>query len=228
MIRICKIVATSALLLGSFATGSASTLTLGSFGTTAANPGFDNTSTSYLFAGSTVNTGSSDTYDISAGSQWHDALGSSSWVSFSPSTGPTGGMTAPLGDYIYSTTFSTPSKSSGGPYLGSLTVLADDTLSVYLNGVLIQASAGPMGATDHYTHCSDVGPNCLTPFTFDFVGILDGINTLTFDVKQVNWAYQGLDYQGTVVSTVPEPGSLTLMGTGIAAMAGLVRRRFAK
>ena len=228
MIRTCKFLVASAFLLGAFAAGNASTLTLGSYATTAANPGFDNGSTSYVNGSSTVDTGTTATYDVDAGSVWHAPLGLSSYVSFNAGTGANLTYVAPNGDYIYTTTFATPSKSSEGPYTGSLTVLADDTLSVYLNGTMLLAASGPMGSSDPYDHCADSGPNCMTPFTFSFTGVLDGTNVLTFDVKQVHGYQEGLDYTGTVVSTVPEPSSLALMGTGMATFAGLVRRRFSK
>jgi hypothetical protein len=82
-----------------------STLSLGSFPTTAVNPGFDNTATLYLPGGSTVDNGSTATYNVVSYSPWHSSLGSSSWVSYDPNTGLYGGVTPPDGDYFYTTTF---------------------------------------------------------------------------------------------------------------------------
>ena len=104
---------TSAVLFGAVAAMHASTLTLGSFATTSVNPGFDNTATLFAPGSSAVNTGSTTTYDISAGSIWHSALGSSSYLSFNAGTGAALSYVAPNGDYIYTTSFTLPSKSAG-------------------------------------------------------------------------------------------------------------------
>jgi hypothetical protein len=168
-----------------------------------------------------VNSGSTSTFNISPGTVWHSAIGSSSWVSFNAASGPTSGYVAPNGDYIYHTTFNITSAASD---LGTLSVLADDTVSIFLNGNLILASAGPMGSGNSYTKCADVGPNCVTPLSFNFTGFTNGLNTLTFDVKQVNLANEGLDFSGSIVDPVPEPLPLALLGTGLLGLVGISRR----
>ena len=217
----------SALVLGGIVSAHASPILLGSYGSSAVNPGFANTATVYDPLASTVNTGSNATFDISAGSTWHAPTGNSSYVSYNAMTGPTSGLVAPNGTYVYTTTFNISSTDVAD--LGTLTVLADDTVSVFLNNSLILQSAGPMGPNNSYSMCSDVGPNCLTPFTFTFTGLTEGLNELTFDVEQVNGSSEGLDFSGSLAdpSAVPEPFTLALFGTGMLGLLGLSRRYLA-
>jgi hypothetical protein len=213
------------LLFGGLVSAHADTiLLLGSYGTSSPNPGVGNSATTYDPLNSTVNSGSTSTFNISPGTVWHSAIGSSSWVSFNAATGPTSSMVTPNGDYIYHTTFNLASTDVND--IGTLSVLADDTLSIFLNGNLILQSAGSMGPNNSYVKCSDVAPNCITPLTFNFTGFTAGLNTLTFDVKQVNLQNEGLDFSGSV-SSVPEPLPLALFGTGLLGLVGLSRRYIA-
>ncbi|MBB5340522.1 PEP-CTERM sorting domain-containing protein [Tunturiibacter gelidoferens] len=210
-----------ALVFGTFFAAHADTLSLASYSGSSSAPDVANTATTYNSAASIVNSGSTSTFDIASGSVWHSALGSSSWVSFNALTGPTSGLVVPNGDYLYNTQFNLGSSASN--YVGSLSVLADDTVSIYLNGKLILEAAGPLSASNDYSHCSDVGPNCVTPLTFSFTGFDQGMNDLTFDVKQVAGVDEGLDFAGTI-SSVPEPASLMLFGTGLLGIVGVTRR----
>ena len=225
MIRRSRFTLACAILLGGFVSAHAETIMLlGSYGTSAPNPGVGNTATTYDPLNSAVNSGSTSTSDISPGNVWHSAIGNSSWVSYNAGTGPTGNVVAPNGDYIYRTTFNLAAANLNDT--GTLTVLGDDTLSVFLNGNLILQSAGPMGPNNSYAMCSDMGPNCSTPLTFNFSGFTAGLNTLTFDVKQVNLGNEGLDFSGSIdaLGAVPEPVPLALLGTGLFAFVGLSRR----
>ena len=217
-------IASFTLILALPISAHADTILLGSYGTGAANPGVINTAVLYSPTLSTVNTGSTITYDIGPGAIWHTALPNSSYISFDPGTGPGGSYAAPNGDYFYTVAFTLTSQmaSSG---VGAISVLADDTVAVALNGGLLLPSAVPKGASNDYVHCSNTGPNCITPTTVSLSGLVAGTNVLTFDVKQVNQAQEGLDFAG-IISQVPEPASLALFGTGLFGLGNLMRRRY--
>jgi len=222
-----------AAIFGGYVSAQASPILLGSYGTTALNPGVANSAVTYDPLSSTVNSGSTSTFDISPGTVWHAALPNSSYISFNAGTGPTSSVVVPNGDYVYTTTFTLSAADAAD--VATLSLLADDTVSVFLNNQLIQQSGGPMGPGNSFARCSDTGPNCITPLTFNFTGLQAGVNQLTFDVKQVNGLNEGLDFSGSIDSSgssdpsaVPEPYSLALFGTGMLGLVGLSRRYFAE
>jgi hypothetical protein len=80
--------------------------------------------------------------------------------------------------------------------------------------------------------CEDVLISC-TPTgagTVDYTFLADGDYELRFDTYQIGTALDtysnpfGLLYEGEL-TVVPEPGSLSLLGLGLASMARAVRRR---
>jgi hypothetical protein len=159
---------------------------------------------------------------ITNSSVWSLPIGNSSWVSYaqtSPESNPF--VNTPNGNYFFASTFNIDTKDPS-IYSGSLEVLADDTVAVFLNGELLNTPTGTS-----YLHCSNGVPTCTGSGTFislpsnDFV---DGTNTLTFQVTQANKSAFGVDFYGSV-STVPEPGSLMLLGTGLIGCAGTLLRK---
>src|SRR5258708_9782926 len=133
-----------AIIFGGFVTAHADVfLVLGSYGSSTPNPALGTSATIYNPLASTVNSGSTSTFNIGPGTVWHPALGGSNWVSFDPGTGPTSNVVVPNGDYIYSTTFNIVGAGVDG--IGGLSVLAHDTVSVLLHRNLIPPSARPTG-----------------------------------------------------------------------------------
>jgi hypothetical protein len=107
---------------------------------------------------------------------------------------------------------------SGIPSGGTLTVMADDSATVLLNGVVLLAEATSAGNT--YATCSDFGIGCVLPTTINLPASLlqTGSNTLEFEVAQRDGSSFGLDYSGIVL----DPLSVAEPGTGFLALIGLL------
>ena len=197
------------VMTASFA--SADTIQLGSYGTNAPNLGNQNSALVYQGGKS------STTYDIGTGGVWAAPAANSSWVSQNPNSSVGGSYVAPNGTYTFTTTFTLASDL----YSGSISVMADDTTDVWLNGNLVQNFASGPNST-----CQTAQPNCRVALlvnlpSSDFVA---GVNTLTFNVHQTNGSAEGLNFGGSI-SSVPEPSSLILLSTGLFGAAGEVFRR---
>jgi hypothetical protein len=176
-------------------------------------------------AANTANNSGNPTQNIVPNPQWAAAISGSQWVSIAPTGDPSspGYTVLPNGTAI---TFSQIFNLNNfvGYETGSVSVLADDTTNVAINGTEIYAA----NLGGQYPTCSSKPIGCLTTTeaTIDltpYAGLFHaGANTISFTVYQENMVSYGLDYAGMV--STPEPGTLALLGSGLLGVFMMKRR----
>lgn len=159
---------------------------------------------------------------------WAPAFPGSDWISYGPTGARSdpGYFSPPNGTVV---TFTTEFILNGPIVGGFLEVMADDTASVILNGHALAApdlakgpvcAKGPIGclsSTEGYFSYAALAPY-----------LVDGTNTLSFGVVQVNGSSFGLDFKGVIrteADPAPEPSTLAILAAGLISLLMLRQGR---
>jgi len=97
----------------------------------------------------------------------------------------------------------------------SFTIASDDMAFAYVGGTIV---------------CDDGGIHGITPVTCSTEVLAPGDYSINLFFTDMNTVQSGLEFgidttDVTTIAPAPEPSSLVLMGTGVLAFAGMVRRR---
>jgi hypothetical protein len=217
----------------------ADTISLGSFatGTSSGSLGFSASQTALNLAGFTpfstppavgstpiLLNGIASTSTLYANGVWGAPTGDSTWVGIA--NGGPGGTDPGYGYYQFTTEFT----ALGGLYDGTMSLMADDTAEVLLNGVVIL----PFTSLGSDTHCADTGVSCSIADVIQLnnVALYSGTdaNMFTFVVEQAGVLGggnpSGLNFTTTLSRVVaPEPHSLILFATGLFGILPIFFRR---
>jgi hypothetical protein len=236
MKTILKISIFPALLLALAPAAYADSITLASYGTGDSSYGANNSA--LVYAGFNDNAPpalpvlpvppTTTTYDldltlgIGFQSLWSGPISNSSWVSINTGDVYDGSNVEPYGYYTYTSTFEVAENNT---YSGTISVYADDTAAVFLNGVPIV----PFDTNVHNGPCAQDhdGPTCVgNPWTVEFSADLtaDATNTLTVVDWQSGGSSAGVDFEGSLTAA-PEPSSLSLFGAGLLGLAFMALRK---
>jgi PEP-CTERM motif len=145
------------------------------------------------------------------------------------------------GTDLGSVTFTTGALTSGSLSGGNMTFAAGGTFTItgngvngVPNGVIFSGSfvnaANPSDAVTVIENCA--GSSCSYTITGALSGTLyTGFKTvaatsqITVFTHQGPWAHGVTVASGDTTIVVPEPGTLTLFGTGLIGLAGIIRRK---